>query len=347
MSDIIRSRSLVFTGPRAVQIQTREVAAPGPEEVVVQSLVSAISGGSELLVYRSQIPEGMAVDETIGALQGKFAYPLRYGYAVVGRVVARGAEVDEIWQNRLVFAFHPHESQFVTRPEFLLPVPEGIGDEAAAFLPNMETAVSFVMDGRPVIGERAVVFGQGIVGLLTTALLTSLPLATLVTVDGHPLRRDWSQRLGAGMVFEVGLPDLRERITHTLATVGQEESGADLVYELSGNPEALQQAIEVAGFGGRVVVGSWYGQKPVTLDLGEQFHRNHLRLMSSQVSHLAPRWHARWSKARRLAVAWKMVARHRPERLVTHRFPLGEAAAAYRLLDERPEEALQVLLIYQ
>lgn len=347
MSGVIRSRSLVFTGPRTVQIQTREVAVPGPEEVVVQSLVSAISGGSELLVYRSEVPEGMAVDETIGALEGQFAYPLRYGYAVVGRVVARGTEVDETWEDRLVFAFHPHESRFVARAESLLPLPEGIAPEAAAFLPNMETAVSFVMDGRPVIGERTVVFGQGIVGLLTTALLAPLPLATLVTVDGYSLRRDWSQRLGAGMVFAAALPDLRERIAHALAPLGQEETGADLVYELSGNPAALQQAIKVAGFGGRLVVGSWYGQKPVTLDLGEQFHRNHLHLISSQVSHLAPRWHARWSKARRLAVAWKMVARHRPERLVTHRFPLDKAAAAYRLLDERPEEALQVLLIYQ
>lgn len=346
MSEVIRSQSLVFTGPREVQVQTREVAAPGPEEVVVQSMVSAISGGSELLVYRGEVPEGMRVDETIGALQGKFAYPLRYGYAVVGRVVARGTGVDETWQNRLVFAFHPHESRFVARPESLLPLPEGIGPEAATFLPNVETAVSFVMDGRPVIGERAVVFGQGVVGLLTTALLASLPLATLITVDGLPLRRDWSQRLGAGMVFEAALPNLCERMRRALGRVGQEETGADLVYELSGNPAALQQAIEVAGFGGRVVVGSWYGQKPVTLALGERFHRNHLRLISSQVSHLAPRWRARWSKARRLAVAWKMVVRQRPERLVTHRFPLDEAVAAYRLLDERPEEALQVLLVY-
>ena len=339
MNQVIRSQALLFTGPRAVQIQTREVAEPGPEEVVVESHLSAISGGTELLLYRNQMPGGAAVDETIGALPGRFAYPLRYGYALVGQVVERGEAVDAAWQDRLVFAFHPHESRFVAHPSTLLPLPEGVAPEAAAFLPTMETAVSLLMDGQPVIGERVVVFGQGVVGLLATALLGSLPLAGLVAVEAHPLRQSWSQDLGAHTVF-ASPAALEARIADLFP------GRADLVYELSGNPDALQPALEAAGFGGRVLVGSWYGQKPVTLELGSYFHRNHLRLISSQVSHLAPRWQARWTKARRLAVAWEMLRRHRPERLVTHRFPLSQAAPAYRLLDERPEEAIQILLTY-
>lgn len=181
------------------------------------------------------------------------------------------------------------------------------------------------------IGERAAVFGQGVVGLLTTALLAGLPLASLVTVDLWPRRRALSLELDATASLEPGVP-----------IPGGD--GVDVAFELSGNPEVLDNAVAACAFGGRVVVGSWYGSKRVTLDLGGRFHRDRIRLISSQVSSLAPEWTGRWSKARRLDVAWEMVRRVRPSRLVTHRFPLGEAAAAYDLLDRRPADAVQVIL---
>jgi threonine dehydrogenase-like Zn-dependent dehydrogenase len=96
-----------------------------------------------------------------------------------------------------------------------------------------------------------------------------------------------------------------------------------------------------------VVIGSWYGQKRPDLNLGGRFHRSRIRLISSQVSTLAPEWTGRWSKARRLQVAWCMLEQVRPARLITHRFPLTQAAQAYALLDQHPEEAIQVLLTYE
>jgi threonine dehydrogenase-like Zn-dependent dehydrogenase len=123
-------------------------------------------------------------------------------------------------------------------------------------------------------------------------------------------------------------------------------AGADLVYELSGNPAALDQAIAAAGYSGRVVVGSWYGQKQATLNLGDHFHRHHIQLISSQVSTIAPQWNGRWTKPRRLQTAWKMLQHHNPAPLISHRFPLTAAAEAYQLLDERPGDVLQIAFIY-
>jgi alcohol dehydrogenase len=122
--------------------------------------------------------------------------------------------------------------------------------------------------------------------------------------------------------------------------------GADLALELSGNPAALDQAIRAVGYGGRVLIGSWYGTKSATLNLGGAFHRNHVQLISSQVSTLAPRWRGRWDKARRFDVAWRMLARHNPAQLITHRFPIKQAADAYRLLDQAGHETVQVVLTY-
>jgi threonine dehydrogenase-like Zn-dependent dehydrogenase len=121
-------------------------------------------------------------------------------------------------------------------------------------------------------------------------------------------------------------------------------AGTDLTFELSGNPAALDQAIEMTGSNGRVVVGSWYGQNRVSLNLGGRFHRSRIRLISSQVSTISNECKSRWSKPRRLQTAWQMLEQIRPAHLITHRFPLHQAAAAYALLDQRPEEAIQILL---
>jgi 2-desacetyl-2-hydroxyethyl bacteriochlorophyllide A dehydrogenase len=337
--------AVCFTAPRAVDVREEPMPAPGRGEVLVATVISAISAGTELLTYRGLLPEGMPLDATLPALAEQRGYPLRHGYAAVGRVREVGAEVDVSWLGRLVFAFHPHASAFSIPASEVVALPGGISPELAALLPTMETAVTLLMDGQPLIGERVVVSGQGVVGLATTALLARLPLATLVTLDLHPRRREASLALGAGASLDPRAADTCERLTALLGGASP-PAGADLVYELSGNPAALDAAIEASGFGGRVVVGSWYGREPAALHLGGRFHRGRTRLVSSQVSTLAPEQSGRWTKRRRLDTAWRELARLPVDRLVTHRLPLARAAEAYELLDQHPELALQVLLVH-
>lgn len=343
----MKRRAVYFTAPRQVCVQEEEpLPSPAADQVLVQTLVSAISAGTELLFYRDQAPADIPVDETISALASDFNFPLKYGYAAVGRVTATGANVDTVWQGRLVFAFHPHESHFLSSPGELIPVPPGLSAEEAAFLPNMETAVNFLQDGQPMIGEQVVVFGQGVVGLLTTSLLARLPLAGLVTLDCAWRRREKSLAFGAHASLDPEAPDVLVQLNSLLA-VESSHAGADLTYELSGNPAALDLAIATTGINGRVVIGSWYGQKRAALDLGSHFHRSRMSLISSQVSTIAPQWSGRWSKARRLQTAWQMLRQVKPASLISHRFPVDRAARAYELLDQHPEETVQVILTYQ
>jgi 2-desacetyl-2-hydroxyethyl bacteriochlorophyllide A dehydrogenase len=331
---------LYFTAPRQVVVQQQELQHPASGQVLVKTLLSAISPGTELLIYRGEFPTGLPVDESIAALVGDFSYPLRYGYSAVGRVAELGGGVDPAWLGCLVFAFQPHASSFVSDPARLIPVPQGISPELAVFLPNMETAVNFLLDGAPLIGERVAVLGQGIVGLLTTALLARFPLDSLVALDRYPLRRQASLQAGAMACLDPASPDVTERL------LSLNPGGADLVYELSGVPAALDLAIAVAAFSGRVVVGSWYGQKRASLDLGGRFHRSRIRLVSSQVSSIAPELSGRWTVERRFSQAWRWLVEIVPRRWITHRFPLAQSAEAYRLLDEDPAAAIQVLLTY-
>jgi threonine dehydrogenase-like Zn-dependent dehydrogenase len=124
------------------------------------------------------------------------------------------------------------------------------------------------------------------------------------------------------------------------------ERGADLVYELSGNPVALELAIAAAGHEGRIVVGSWYGSKRASVDLGGRFHRRRLRLISSQVTHIAPALSARWNKQRRFDLAWTALQEIDTRSLISHRVPFAEAQAAYELIDRQADQVLQVLLEY-
>ena len=285
-----------------------------------------------MLFYRGQIPQEMQADESIKALQNPMRYPMPYGYASVGRIVALGVGVDKSWLGRVVFAFQPHASHFVCRLEEVQVVPEDITPEDAVFLANMETAVSFVMDGQPMIGERVLILGQGVVGLLCTRLLSQFPLTELVAVDGYALRRPYAKSWGAHQVLT---PNQASEI-HDM----------DVSFELSGNPKALNQAISSTGYHGRVVVGSWYGNKPVSLELGASYHRSQMRLICSQVSHIQPQWRGRWNTSRRLSVAWEMIRQHRPSHLITHRFSFRDSAKAYQMLDAHTEQIIQPLLIH-
>lgn len=326
-------------------MRSEALPALKPGQVLVQTLLSAISSGTELLVYRGEFPQDLPIDESIQALAGNFSYPLKYGYSAIGRVIETGAAVNSNWLGQQVFAFQPHSSAFISSPESLHPLPEKLSPEDAVFVPNVETAVNLVMDGGPVIGEQVTVFGQGIVGLMTTALLSGFPLASLVTLDRYSRRRQASLNLGAHASLD---PDEPESIEAALAALqgARDYAGSDLVYELSGSPQALDQAIELTGFNGRIVVGSWYGSKRANLDLGGRFHRDRVHMISSQVSSLSPHLSGRWTKARRFQVAWDALRKIQPSKFITHRFPLSDAEHAYQQIDQNPEETIQIVFTY-
>jgi 2-desacetyl-2-hydroxyethyl bacteriochlorophyllide A dehydrogenase len=332
-------RSLYFTSPRRVEVREENLPDPTPDEVLVETICSAISPGTEMLVYRGEFPN-LPVDTHIESLTGAFSYPLCYGYANVGRIKAIGKQINKDWGNCIVFSFQPHTSHYLARLESLLLVPKELEPETAAFLPNMETAVNIVQDAAPILGERVMVFGQGIVGLLTTALLAEFPLATLVSADRYALRRNASLALSIQASLDPGDPKFYE------AAISNLKQGADLSVELSGSPAALNDAIALTAFSGRIVIGSWYGEKLNHFNLGGTFHRSRIRLISSQVSSIAPELTGRWDKARRFEVAWDAIRRIRPQNWITHRFSLDRAEEAYRLLDETPAEAIQVMLTY-
>ncbi|WP_135666148.1 zinc-dependent alcohol dehydrogenase [Halorhabdus rudnickae] len=331
--------SLYFTGPETINLRERSVEYSA-EEVLIETRVTAISPGTELLIYHGDAPSDLPADETLDALDGDLSYPLRYGYAAVGDVIDTGSAVDEAWLGRTVFAFNPHETVFSAAPSALVPVPDGTDLEEMVMYPTVETATTLVLDGAPRIGERIVVLGAGVIGLCTIGLLASFPLSELVVVDPLAGRRERARQLGADTA--VAPKEFAE--TRWNDAAGPE--GADLIYELSGSPSALDDALAVAGYDSRIIVGSWYGTKSLTPDLGGDFHRDRVSIESSQVSTIAPELRGRWSFDRRTETTLENLRSLPIDSLVTHRIPFEDAPSAYRLLDEQSENALQILLTY-
>ena len=326
-----KARTLYFTAPKKVEIREAVLPILKDDEVLVETICSAISAGTEMLVYRGEFPHIVDLHD---GLSSDLNYPLAYGYACAGKVVEAGKGVNRDWLNKVVFAFQPHTSHFITKTESLIQTPSSLSPETTCFLPNMETAVNLVQDGAPILGESVLVLGQGMVGLLTASLLSEFPLESLVTVDRFELRKKALNVAGQkSKVKSLALDDLRP-------------STFDLVFELSGSPSALNDAIAHTTFSGRIVIGSWYGKKRAEVDLGGAFHRSRIKLISSQVSTISPELSGRWDKSRRFDVAWKALERIKPEKWITHTFSLNNAEKAYQLLDTNPQETIQVIFDY-
>jgi threonine dehydrogenase-like Zn-dependent dehydrogenase len=341
----MNAQAIFHVAPHTVDVRETETPDLKPGELLIEAHCSALSPGTESLIFGGGAPLNGALDDRLSSLCGDFRYPFKYGYALVGRVVATGSREDRDWLHRKVFAFHPHQTRAVVEVRDCYRLPEGTPSERALFLANMETALGLAMDAAPLPGEQGMVFGQGVVGLLTTAVLTQFPLSELITADPVPERRERSLELGAGLAIDPGKG--REVAVLEECLFYDDGDGLDFAIEVSGRTEALNQAIALCGFDGRIVVGSWYGRTAGLVDLGGVFHRRRQRLISSQVSNLDPRLTGRWSKERRLRLALSWLDRIVPERFITHRFPLTDCQAAFELAADQRAGALQVVFEYR
>jgi len=339
----MKRKTVYFTAPRQVELREEPLPALGAEDVLVETICSSISAGTEMLVYRGQFPH---LSDSHDNLSNDLCFPLAFGYACVGTIKDTGKQADKSLRDKLVFGFAPHTSAFICHPSSLILAPASLHAEACSFLPNMETAVNLVHDAAPILGERVLVLGQGVVGLLVASLLKEFPLEQLVSSDCYDLRRKASREIGVDDSFDSD--KLKDGNSSKIDKSPRKPQSAyaqtfDLTFELTGSPSALDDAIAMTAFSGRIVIGSWYGEKRAEVNLGGAFHRSRIKLISSQVSTIAPELSGRWDKARRFNVAWEALRRIQPQKWITHRFPIDKAEEAYRLLDENPQETIQVI----
>jgi 2-desacetyl-2-hydroxyethyl bacteriochlorophyllide A dehydrogenase len=329
----MKARAVTFVAPRRVELREVEVPDPPDGHLLVATEWSGISSGTELLAYRGEVDPGLPLDEILGALAGTFAYPFRYGYSAVGRVVRPAGPFRE---GQRVFAFHPHQDRFVADPGGAVAV-DDLDPRAATLYPLVETAVQVSLDAAPRLGETAVVVGLGAVGILVAALLGRTG-AVVLGSEPEPARRAAAEAFG---VRAVGPDEVGEAVA--AQTGGR---GADLVVESSGSPRALAASLGLLAHEGTALVCSWYGTKPVPLPLGADFHRRRLALRGTQVSTLPAALTARWDRRRRAELAWRLTRELPLAALATHGFAFERAAEAYACADRKDDGLIHAALRY-
>jgi NADPH:quinone reductase-like Zn-dependent oxidoreductase len=283
----MQGKALWYIAPGRAELRAEAVASPAAGEITVRALFGAISRGTERLVHAGRVPESEYERMRAPMMAGAFPYPVKYGYATVGRVEAGPAEL----RGRLVFSLHPHQSLFTIPASAVCPVPQIIPSARAVLAANMETALNAVWDGAPGPGDRIVVVGGGLVGLLVAYLCARLPGASVTVVDVASQRA--ARALAAGARFAA--PDAAP-------------TDCDIVFHASASAEGLATALRLAGEEAAVIELSWYGSGAIAAPLGEAFHSRRLRILSSQVGKVAPSHRARWTHGRRLAAALALLA---------------------------------------
>lgn len=297
------ARAFWTAAPGVGEIRTAPLRPPDPGEVRVRTLRSGISRGTESLVWRGGVPPSQWQAMRCPFQEGEFPGPVKYGYASIGRVEAGPPQL----LGRRVFCLYPHQDRYVVPADAVTPVPDAVPDARAVLAANMETAVNGLWDAAPRLGDRIAVVGAGVVGCLVGALAARLPGVTVELIDTDADRAPLAARLGC-----------------RFALPAQATADADLVIHASGHPDGLATALGLAGFEATVLEMSWYGDRPVTVPLGEAFHARRLNLRSSQVGAVATAQRARWPHRRRLALALDLLADPVFDLLLTGESAFGE-----------------------
>jgi 2-desacetyl-2-hydroxyethyl bacteriochlorophyllide A dehydrogenase len=328
-------RAVWFPASRRAEVRTHDVRRPGPGEVLVAGRCSLISPGTEMLVYRGQVRP----DQPLGVptAEGSFAFPVKYGYQVVGRVVESGSGAS-VEPGQLVFVRHPHQTLF-TVPEsggVVTPVPPDVDETSAMFANLVDVAINCLFDVPVRFGDVVAVYGLGMVGLFC-AQLAGRTSDAVVGIDPVPQRRTLARRQG---VPHTASPDEAPEVVAELS----QGRGADVSIEASSTAAGLQAAIHVTGQEGTIAVVAFYGTKHLDIAPGDAFHVRRQRIVSTNVVHVGSGLQPRWDRARRFDVAMRLAPSLDVHALITHRFPIEQAQTAYERIDAADPETYGVVL---
>jgi 2-desacetyl-2-hydroxyethyl bacteriochlorophyllide A dehydrogenase len=311
------ARAVWFERPGVAAIRREPLREPGPGEVRVRAICSGVSAGTERLVLLGKVPAAARAIMALPSMKGGFDLPIAYGYALVGVVEAVGPSTSGERLGERVFLLHPHQDVVVAPASLLRPLPAAPPAERCVLAANLETAINVIWDAEIGLGDRVVVVGLGVVGLLVVRLARRAGATSVVAIDPHPARASLALALGATAAAS------------SIEAAARDVEAADALIEVSGAPAALSALLGHAGPESRVIVASWYGDEPVSLPLGGRFHPHRVTVRSSQVSNLDPRRRGRFTYERRFALVGELLADEGLDRLIAPSTPLADAPQLY------------------
>ena len=289
-------RSPGQSGIEPVEIDPVDLRHDGSDDVLVRTLYSGVSRGTETLVFGGGVPASQYAVMRAPFQEGEFPGPVKYGYLNVGVVEAGPADL----VGRTVFCLYPHQTRYVVPASAVVPVPDTVPAQRAILAGTVETAVNALWDAAPLVGDRIAIVGGGMVGCCVAGVVAGLPGARVQLIDVDPARAAVAEAFGVGF-----------------ATPDQALGECDIVVHASATRAGLALALRLLATEGEVVELSWYGDREVSVPLGEAFHSRRLTIRSSQVGSVAPARRVRRTFGDRLALALDLLANPAFDTLIT------------------------------
>jgi len=334
-SEVIGSQSKAYwiqtTHSGELVESTIEQPRSDSEQVAIKALFSGVSPGTERLVASGHVPEECHTKMQCQYMEGQFGFPLKYGYSMVGQVLE-----GELSGNT-VYLMHPHQDYFYADPSALTPLPSHLNPRTATLLANAETALNAVWDSRVFAGEKVVIVGAGIVGMMVALILKNTAGVDVTVVEKDEKKCQILESLDLGIKTIQVDSESKNYFP---------ESDFDLAFHTSASGPGLQFAVDSVGLDGRIVELSWYGDKKISLDLGGSFHFGRKTIISSQVSQIAIPARARWSYHRRLQAALKILELKNVEKLMTHTSKFSEMPEMMSKIYQNSICSLSVVIEY-
>ncbi len=319
------ARALWITGPGSAEIREERLPEPVADEVIVRTTYSAISRGTESLVFRGAVPPSEYARMRAPFQAGEFPGPVKYGYINVG-IVEHGPSA---LLGRAVFCLSPHQTRYVVPAAAVEPLPQALPPRRAVLAANLQAAVNGLWDAAPCAGDRIAVVGAGTLGCLAAWLAAGYPGCEVELVDLNAAKAAVAQALGVAF-----------------RSPSEATSEADIVIHASGTSDGLSTALGLAGFEATVTELSWFGDRQVSAPLGEAFHSQRLTLKSSQVASMAPAQRARWTRRRQMQLVFRLLGDSRLDALITGESEFEELPSILETLSREPGDTLCHLIKY-
>ena len=318
---------LYMTAPQKIEIREESTSALGPKEARVRMVYSGISHGTEMNVYSGRNAAN---------------FPRRSGYSAVGKIVEADPEFTKARVGDLVFHHAPHATEFIlSQEEPVYVLPEGLDPKCGVFAALAGVAFNGVLESQVALGETAVVFGLGVVGLCASFLVRRAGAFKVLAVDPLAIRREAGLWMGVDAVMDPDEGDLVEQV-RTL----NEDRLADVVIETSGAISALNGALRIIQNQSTIVPLSWYSTDAAGLNLTGDFHNKRVQIRVAQGSSVPLYLSSRWTFDRRTRSALKLLPEMPLQGLITHTVPFEDAQEAYSLVHNCPEKCIQVVFTY-
>lgn len=323
-----RAAAFWITGRAKGELRPQQLPPRGAEQLLVRTLRSAISKGTELQVFENRVPENQYRLMACPHMEGSFPFPVKYGYCNVGRVEEGPPEMI----GKRVFTLYPHQSRFLVRADQCVELPEDVPSERAVLAASMETAVNSTWDSGIKVGDRVAVVGLGVVGGLIAYLAAAVPGTSVTGFDINSERARFAERLG------IEFADQPRASLH--------DGAFDVVFHASASTAGLAAALRLCDREAKIVELSWYGDREVTLKLGEFFHSFRLQIVSSQVGRIPASQNSRWDHRRRLALAVSLLRDPRLDAFLSGESAFESLPQTMAALSRSPGETLCHSIVY-